>query len=334
MVVRVSEVREVGWVTGGRSANRTAETAAILATDLGICWDDGAGGVLVAFGDSYGAGWGGHGAGPEQADWRCNALARSTRLDPALGLVLDAWVSDAPGHAAAILPRERGEHTVIPTAGIAVAGRQYLAYMSVTAWDGPGAWRTRHAGIATSEDLGGTWVRGRDARWRNSRRHDQPFQQVAFAPDGEGRVLLFGTPNGRFGDVRLARAADRQLAEPAAWEYWDGSGWASGLAGVADAAVVARGPAGELSVAWHAGLRCWLMLHLDEHRAAVVARSAPEPVGPWSAGVEVVSGRRYPGLYGGYLHPWSLDGDAVAFTLSQWEPYNVALFRAVLAVQE
>ncbi|MEJ7742800.1 MAG: DUF4185 domain-containing protein [Nocardioidaceae bacterium] len=48
---------EVGWVTSEESPNRTASRAAVYATDLGILWDDGDGGVLAAFGDSYGAGW-------------------------------------------------------------------------------------------------------------------------------------------------------------------------------------------------------------------------------------------------------------------------------------
>jgi hypothetical protein len=94
---------EVGWVTGEESPNRTASRAAVHATDLGILGDDGDGGVLAAFGDSYGAGWSAPGAGPRHADWRCNMLARTPRGEPRDGLVLREWVQDAPGHAAQVL---------------------------------------------------------------------------------------------------------------------------------------------------------------------------------------------------------------------------------------
>ncbi|MGH3913817.1 MAG: DUF4185 domain-containing protein, partial [Pseudonocardiaceae bacterium] len=155
-------------MTGERSANRTGSRFGVLATDLGICWDDGAGGLLVAFGDSYGTGWGGHGAGPPDADWRCNVLAHACLDEPAGALVLQSMVQDAPGHAAQVLPRDPTvrEETVIPTAGIAVDGVQYLHFMSVRSWYGPGRWRTNYSRIARSTDGGQTW-RTDGPRWNN-----------------------------------------------------------------------------------------------------------------------------------------------------------------------
>jgi len=43
----------------------------------------------------------------------------------------------------------------------------------------------------------------------------------------------------------------------------------------------------------------------------------------------VVTGRQYPGLYGGHLHPCNVDGD-LYFAMSQWGPYNVRLMRTRL----
>ena len=59
---------------------------------------------------------------------------------------------------------------------------------------------------------------------------------------------------------------------------------------------------------------------------------APEPWGPWSVGLPLVSGRAYPGLYGAYMHPWTLEdgGETVYFTMSRWGPYSVFLMRARL----
>jgi len=113
-----SGTTEVCWVTGKDSPVHTGSRAAVSATDLGILWDAGDSGVLVAFGDSYGTGWCGHGAGPRHADWRCNVLARAPLTEPSDRLMLGSWVEDAPGHAAQVLPRDPDarEETVIPTA--------------------------------------------------------------------------------------------------------------------------------------------------------------------------------------------------------------------------
>lgn len=331
-VVVPGDVTVVAEVTGESSPNRTMSRFGFLATDLGVLWDDGAGAVLVAFGDTYGAGWRPPGAGSRSADHRRNVLARSRATTPAElagGLPLDSVVEDAPGHAAEILgptPGQRHESTVIPTAGLAVGGRQYLHYMSVRSWGPPGRWVTNHAGIARSDDGGSTWTPAPGARWRNSwtwfGRH--PFQLGAFTRD-ERWVYLFGTPNGRFGDVHLARVEPSRVDDVAGYRYWTGGGWG---ASVRAAAPVAAGPAGELSVAYHRGLRCWLMVHLDEARAEVVLRAAPDVVGPWSAPTTLVSGREHPGLYGCYLHPGALGGDEIYFTMSRWGPYNVFLVRA------
>lgn len=187
------ETTEVCWVTGKDSLNSTGSRAAVHATDLGILWDAGDNGVLVAFGDSYGAGWCGHGAGPRHADWRCNVLARTPLTEPSEGMVLDSWVEDAPGHAAQVLPRDPDarEETVIPTAGIAVGGRQYLHAMSVRRWHGPGRWTTNYSALWSSTDGGRRWERT-GVQWRNGPRRwwqrwrpdGSPFQMGALAATG------------------------------------------------------------------------------------------------------------------------------------------------------
>jgi hypothetical protein len=326
------ETIEVAWVTGEGSPNSTGSRAAVHATDLGILWDAGDSGVLVAFGDSYGAGWCGHGAGPRHADWRCNVLARTPLTEPSEGLVLDSWVEDAPGHAAQVLPRDPDarEETVIPTAGIAVGGRQYLHAMSVRRWHGPGRWTTNYSALWSSTDGGRRWERT-GVQWRNGPRRwwqrwrpdGSRFQMGALARDGE-HVLLFGTPHGRFGAAHLARAPETDLH---AWEYFDGGSW---VPDPGAARPVMPAPVAELSVLFHRPSARWLAMTLDEHRAAIVLRSAPSPTGPWSDGEPVVTGRQYPGLYGGHLHPCSADGD-LYFTMSQWGPYNVRLMRTRLS---
>jgi hypothetical protein len=112
------------------------------------------------------------------------------------------------------------------------------------------------------------------------------------------------------------------------YDYWTGKSWVAGDPYAAKP--VFAGPVGELSVQYNGFCRAWLAVHLDEGRAAIVLRHARELTGPWSAPATLVSGADRPGLYGGYLHPWALDGPDVYFTMSLWGPYNVTLMRATL----
>jgi hypothetical protein len=322
-------VTEVAMITGEASPNHTGSRFGVYGTDLGILWDNGNAEILVAFGDSYGTGWAGSGPGPAHADWRYNVLAGSTTTDLTSGLALYPVVTRPDGMAGQILGRDTGlarEETVIPTSGIAAAGVNYLHYMSVRKWGPPGHWHTNYGGIAVSHDFGRTWTKPASARWPN-RRGKHPFQLGAFARQGD-HVYLMGTQNGRFSSGCLARVDQHRVAEVAEYRYWTGRDW------VADpfaARPVLPGPVGELSLQYNTFRGAWLATYLDEHRAAIVLRSAPELTGPWGEPVVLVSGADHPGLYGGYLHPWAADGPDVYFTLSQWGLYNVRLMRATIA---
>jgi hypothetical protein len=156
-----------------------------------------------------------------------------------------------------------------------------------------------------------------------------------FARSGD-HVYLFGTPAGRGGDVRLARVpADRVLA-PGAYRYWDGAGWSAALA---DATSVVPAPVGELSVQWNVHLGRWTMIHVVSPAGtdvrSIVLRTAPRPEGPWTAPQDLATSREHPGLYGGFIHPWSAaSGEPdLYFTMSLWEPYNVYLMRTTLALK-
>lgn len=332
-MIRPAETTLVAQLTGRESINRTAERFGIHATDLGIMWEDGDGRVMVVFGDTYGEGWCGDGAGTsDHSDWRCNVLATSTNRDLDNGLLLDEVVSrDDDGVAGQILERDRKvrkEETVIPTSGIAVDGRHYLHYMSVRKWGDQGAWETNYAGIAVSEDGGHSWTKPAGARWANTRRSDHPFQMGAFAMQDQS-VYLLGTPNGRWGSGHLARVSTSDILEPGAYEYWTGERWHAG--DPFKAAPVLPAPVAELSILYNVHFGQWIGLHHDEARAAIVLRTAPELTGPWTAGQVVVSGAEYPGLYGGFLHPDSANGPKIYWALSQWAPYNVYLMRTTLA---
>ncbi|WP_349497484.1 DUF4185 domain-containing protein [Crossiella sp. CA-258035] len=306
---------------GVGDVNQTRDRFAVHATDLGIMWRDGRGRTAIMFGDTYGAGWGGNGAGPETADWRLNVLAHATDSNLADGLRIDSMVTDRPGHAAELLHRDPSvaEVTVIPTAGVSVGARDVVHYMSIRGWN---PWTTNYAGLAYSDDGGRTWVKDPALRWPNSGGAAR-FQLGAFVKDG-GYVYLFGTPQGRFGAAHLARVPEQRILELGAYEYWTASGWQHG----ADGAVpVFGGQVGELSVQYNTVLRRWVALTLDESRAAIVLRTAPAPTGPWTGGRVVVRGSDFPALYGAFLHPDSAHRNEIYFAMSQWNPYHVKLMR-------
>ncbi len=333
-VVPVQTVR-VARLTGATppgemlpNPNQTAARDGVYGTDLGILWDAGDHTVMVAFGDTYGSGWGGAGAGPADADWRSNTLALSEDLNPARGLLFSSLIHDRPGHAGELIPgrRDDEEHTIIPTSGISVGTRQYLSFMSVARWGVPGSWQTNYAGLACSDDAGRTWTRAASPVWKNTPSGDNPFQQAALVKSGE-EVYLFGTPNGRHGKVSLARVAAAHILDGGAYEYWDGHGWQAGKE--AAAVPVADGPAGELSVCYNSFFRRWLMLSFDVNQNALVLRDAALP-GPWSAPTVLLRASEYPGLYGGYIDPLHNSGKDLYFTLSLWHPYKVFWMHTVL----
>ncbi|GAA1405150.1 hypothetical protein GCM10009662_34870 [Catellatospora coxensis] len=326
--------QRIAKLTGPGSMNATDTKWQLKATDLGIMWDNGAGQILTAFGDTFGNGWTGPGGGVGNGatiDWRCNTLVRSTDRELADGMTFDNAVLDRAGHAGTLLPCKQinfDEMTVIPTAGVSVGNRQYLHYMSVRNWGEPGRWYTNHSGIAYSDNNGQTWVKHPTARWNNTPAWDNRFQMGAFLRE-RGFVYLVGTPNGRFGSAYLARVPEAQVLDPAAWRYWNGSTWVTDQWA---SAVIAPGPVSEVSVQYSRYLGKYVMAYLNESRAAIVLRTAPSITGPWGPEEVIATGAAYPGLYGAFLHPWSAASNSpwLYFTMSQWDPYNVYLMRVRL----
>src|SRR6476659_1379241 len=130
----------VCWVTVLFSATDTTEKFAITGTDLGIMWDNGGHQVLMAFGDTYGY------CSVHGQQWRYNTLMRSQ--DGSLANTISvpngsvgSQYSGSPLWAAGLskqiinstkwAPDETG---IIPTAGIAAGGAQYINFMSLRRW--------------------------------------------------------------------------------------------------------------------------------------------------------------------------------------------------------
>ena len=310
----IGGVARVAQLTGPGSINDTARRWDVHGTDLGhMLWYEGS--LYMVFGDTFGAG--GH-------DWRSNTLARIASTAPGSGLRFASMITGSDGKAAELLGSRKidgVEQTVIPTYGISVGRRMFLHYMSVRHWVSPGLWQTNYSGLAWSDDGGHTWVKDARVRWPA----DSNFGQVAMI-EQRGMVYLFGIPAGRFGSVQVARVKAGELLVPHDYRYWDGRGWSTDPA---TAAAVVPAPVGELSVRWSSHLGRWLMMYLDESRAAVVLRTAPQLTGPWDKERVVATAAEYPELYAPYLVPMDTGRD-VYFTMSQYGPYEVYLMRARL----
>ncbi|MFB8146351.1 DUF4185 domain-containing protein [Microbacterium sp. NPDC056003] len=316
-------VTVVEKLTGPDAPNNTWGRWDIKATDLGIMWDDGDGRVLTAFGDTFGNGWTGPGGGSgPNGNWRSNVLVRSSDSDLSDGMLFESAPQSPQGIAKELIPSKKvngDEMTTIPTAGISVGDRQYIGFMSVRQWGEPGYWDTNYAGIAYSDDDGENWTES-DAKWENNAEGTQPFQMQAYVRRG-GDIYVFGTPNGRHGAVHVAKVTAKKLLDKSAYRYWDGERWSKTEA---DASPVIDAPASELSVQYDEFSKRYLLMTLSG--PDIVMRTAKSPTGPWTAPQIVASSADYPGLYGGYFHPWNEDGE-VYFAMSQWSPYNVYLMR-------
>jgi hypothetical protein len=331
----VKVARVTGATRAGETLNNPNQTHTrwkVNGTDLGIIWDAGGGKVMIAYGDTYGAGWVGPGAPGGGTDWRKNVLGISTDTNPNDGLTMSSMIEDVPGHAKQIIASESGEVTVIPTAGVSVGTRHYIQYMSVKQWQTGTTWVTNHGGIAYSDNGGQTWTRGTTPRWaNNATTGENKFQQGAFAR-AAGWVWLFGTPNGRTGGVYLAQVPEGSVLNKSAYQYWNGSTWVTN--NPAAAVQIVPGPVGEMSVAWNSYYKLWIMAYLDVTNANVpnlVVRTSPAITGPWSEKEVLATGSQYGGLYGSFMHPWFQNGPDIYFTMSQWDPYNVFWMKATLS---
>lgn len=317
----IGDVTRVAKQTGEGSINRTDKRWQVYGTDLGIMWESAPGQIATAFGDTVGKGF--HPPGGQGPDWRSNVLAFSSDTDLSDGVTYDSMVQDSRCHAAELLSSRKLDNveiTTIPTSGFAVGNRQYMSYMSIRTWNSiPGTWWTNYGGIAYSDDGGSTWIKDPYAQWDNIFGVTK-FQVTSMVPRGD-YVYMFGTPNTRLADVGVARVPKDQVLNKSAYQYWQDGNWTP-VGGYTSASTVVSAPAAELSVRFDESRDKWQMTYLDTAKTAITLRESDSPQGLWSDGAAMVTVLEYPELYGGFMHPWSSDGD-LYFNISTWSDYNV-----------
>jgi hypothetical protein len=335
--------KAISWVTGPRSPARTDTRFGITATDVGVPWDNGSGQILMAFGDTWGRCAG-------QMAWKHNTMLRSDAAsDLAKGIRFPNAVPGSVRSGASVTPAHPtwaqpmfnavGVRNIevgrIPTGGISINGTQFVSFMSIHRWLGPGRWNTNYSGIAVSHNNGQTWtVDNKTLRWNAdltipgvpqvTRGHNR-FQMGAFLRSGE-YIYQYGTPNGRFGSAHVARFRPADILDLTRYQFFrGGTGWSSNSA---EATPIVAGPVSEMSVAYNAFLGRFIML--TERSGTIVMRTSPSPVGPWSGERVLVSHNQSSGLYTPYIHPRS-SGKDLYFVVSRWDDYNVMLIRTDLS---
>lgn len=196
-------------------------------------------------------------------------------------------------------------------------------------------------------------LHGVDERFAASGPLGGNFINIAAEPNG-AYVYLFGTGQYRQSPIHLARKALASLDAPGGYEVFDAaSGQWLPAPGASAAPIIAEATFGETSFRYFPEKGMWMFLAHGANR--VVARFADRPEGPWSDAITVhdntdpafalkyccvpensCTGERLfncskASFYGTYLFPRAAVGGTgfdVTYTMSTWDPYNVALFTA------
>ncbi|MGO4937614.1 DUF4185 domain-containing protein [Fundicoccus sp. Sow4_H7] len=339
----INKVQKVAQVTGANiedldipNVNDTPGKYNVDATDLGVMWDATTDPndpkIMIAFGDTYDAGWGGFGGGGARRGWRSNVLGISRNRDLTKGIEIDSMIMDPEkdNYAKEIIYSAKethgyGDFTAIPTSGVTVGNQHFIHYMQVKKWGDPGQWDTNFSAIVYSEDEGETWQPS-DVQWGG----DSHFAQVSFLKE-DGYVYMYGTPSGRFGSLYLGRVVEDEMLKFESYEYWNGTEW---VKDEAEAVAVVDAPVSEVSVLYNAHYNRYMMMYLNEDKYSVVLRTSTDLTDNWTDEVVVTTGQDYPQLYGSFMHPWSMNDEDIYFVMSEWGPYNVFLYRAEVSMVE
>lgn len=330
-VTRIARV--TGSIINGEnfpSPNNTATKWNVGGTDLGIIWEMQPGKYGIFFGDTFGYDFKPNPAnpGPNGGSWRSNVLAFSEDNDLEDGLSFSNMATDDKGYAREIVyggkdSSGNGDWTSIPTAAIRANGIDYVHYFNMRNWTG---WITNYSGIYKSADNGLTWAKCKDITFSSY----SFFGQVGYFKK-DGYVYMIGTQTGRDSNAKLARFHETDIENKTAYEYWNSftNQWIKGNEN--EATVLIEDKVGELSFIYNETHKKWIIAYFNADRYNITMRTAEDITGPWSEPYELANGREYAQLYGSYIHPLSVTGDNLYFTMSMWMPYNVFLMKAELA---
>ncbi len=340
-IIAVEGVEMVARLTGPGAINDTGAVG-IGGTDLGHMVNH-AGRTYFLFGDTFSGDTPGAGG-----CWRWNTMAYSTDTDPADGIHFDGWITgdQVCGHtgwARQMIDSEMPEPpriTEIPTGAVSLSDRIHTWFVSVNWWGtAPQEWTANYGGLAH-------WGVGEPSF---TVVHDFQFPgkgnfcavaanfRTDLPPGQDDHLYIWGTPAGRLGGVKLARAHPDTVTDLGTYRYFGGldeDGLPTWIADEFTAPLIVDPPVGEVSVMFNPAAGAWTLLYLNHGDERVIElREAPEPWGPWSPPITVTTGLDFPGrLYGSFMNPLYVEsgGRTFYFTITLGEPYDVYLLRANL----
>lgn len=261
----------------------------------------------------------------------------------------------------------------VPTGGFASGGKLYVIYSQGHADPGPTMLSSVMCRADDPNDLSNLTV-----LYQVSRLTDGNFINAApvvhrTRPTSPPTLYLWGSGDYRKSHIYLARVplADVDDPQKSAWRYWTGAAWSIHEQDGAPLFVDDPPLVGELSAAWIAPLRRWLLTYQLASPRGVWFRTAQNPTGPYSApqllyhpdwpGVgygsvmhrgwdrggilgtdllyDVGRGEEWGAEYGPYLVGRFTRADGpnrarIAFALSTWNPYQSHLFTATIALTD
>jgi hypothetical protein len=300
----------------------------VAGTDLGIPYLLENGSIGYLFGDTFNTPW--PEGPPLPNDWRSPVMLRSNVHPGAPGGIVFDSAAKVWGNGRAPELMHNGhngigidgiwEVTVIPNDGIAFpeTRRHVISYMSIQNWNSAGPagpqWKTNYAGLAYS-DNGNDFYRT-PLKWWNTADNKDPFQMWTMQRDGD-YVYVFSVRAGRQdGPMMLRRVRWDRMFDPAAYEGWgwNGSNWGWGR----PCTPILTGRFGEPSVRKLAD-GTWAMCYLNCKTGCIVTRTATGPDRVWTNEKVQVWPWQEPGMYGGFIHPWSTRGtNNLHIMVSRW----------------
>ncbi len=298
----------------------------VNGTDLGIPYVIEDGSIGYVFGDTFSSAMPG-------AGWRSPVILRSSsHPGNAGGIVFESAAGiSGNGTAPQVISYNHNatnngyfEVTLIPNDAVYFpeTGRHVMSYMSINNWTATSnwGWQTNYCGLAYSDDGGNTFVRAPGAVWINDGGNQNPYQMCTMQRMGD-HVYVFSVRAGRQnGPMMLRRVHWQDILDPASYEGWgwNGSNWDWGRPPTA----ILSGRFGEPSVRRLAD-GTWAMSYLEMGSLQIKSRHAVAPDAVWSAEKTQVTFQQEANLYGGFIHPWSLNcADGLHMIVSQWTSSN------------
>lgn len=155
--------------------------------------------------------------------------------------------------------------------------------------------------------------------------------QLVKATDTNWMDEIFRTAVSTNHQLTISNGSDKAKSLFSFYEYWNAftNQWIKGNEN--EATVLIEDKVGELSFIYNETHKKWIIAYFNADRYNITMRTAEDITGPWSEPYELANGREYAQLYGSYIHPLSVTGDNLYFTMSMWMPYNVFLMKAELA---